>query len=344
MTNKVSMALYWAASCGGCEVAVLDVNERILDLVAVADIVFWPVGIDVKKTDIEAMEDGEIDLCLFNGAIRTSENEEMANLLRQKSKVMVAFGSCSAFGGIVGLANVSDRARTFDTVYLNNPTTKNPDGTVPQQLTKVPEGELTLPEYYDTVLTLDDVVDVDIVMPGCPPTVNLINAVIDIVAAAVNDGAALPPKGTVVASDKTLCDECDRENKGKTLTKLYRPHEITPNTDECLLDQGIICVGPATRAGCEARCINANMPCRGCMGPTAAVIEQGGSMLSAISSILDYSDAESKRTDEEIEAIMSQIVDPLGLFYRFTLPKGSISRVVTEKKAELIADARGGGK
>jgi F420-non-reducing hydrogenase small subunit len=103
---KAKLALYWAASCGGCDVAVLDTNEKILDIAALADIVLWPIAVDFKYHHIEAMKDGEIDLCLFNGAIRNSEQEKIARLLRSKSKVMIAFGSCACFGGIPGLANL----------------------------------------------------------------------------------------------------------------------------------------------------------------------------------------------------------------------------------------------
>ena len=93
--EKGKLALYWAASCGGCEIAVLAINEKILDVAALFDIVFWPVAIDAKVHDVERMADGEIDVCLFNGGIRTSEQEYMAQLLRRKSKVLVAFGSCA---------------------------------------------------------------------------------------------------------------------------------------------------------------------------------------------------------------------------------------------------------
>ena len=94
--TKPKLALYWAASCGGCEIAVLDIQDKILDVANFFDIVFWPVAVDAKIKDVEAMPDQSIDLCLFNGAIRTSENEKMAHLLRQKSKILVAFGSIPA--------------------------------------------------------------------------------------------------------------------------------------------------------------------------------------------------------------------------------------------------------
>ncbi len=85
---KLKLALYWAASCGGCEIAQLQIGEKLLKLAEVADIVFWPVAIDVKYKDVEAMPDKSIDVCLFNGGIRTSEQEHLAKLLREKSKVL----------------------------------------------------------------------------------------------------------------------------------------------------------------------------------------------------------------------------------------------------------------
>ncbi|MCJ7630988.1 oxidoreductase, partial [Candidatus Bathyarchaeota archaeon] len=102
--GKLKFAFYWAASCGGCEIAVLDINEKILDVIGLADIVFWPVALDIKYKDVEAMPDKSIDVCFFNGAIRNSENEHMARLLREKAKTLVAFGSCANEGCVIGLA------------------------------------------------------------------------------------------------------------------------------------------------------------------------------------------------------------------------------------------------
>src|SRR5512143_3579852 len=95
---KPKFAMYWAAACGGCEIAVLNINEAILDVDANFDVVFWPVAMDAKYHDVEAMADGEITLCLFNGGIRNDENAEIARLARRKSQILVAFGSCAVDG------------------------------------------------------------------------------------------------------------------------------------------------------------------------------------------------------------------------------------------------------
>ncbi len=92
---KPKVALYWIAGCGGCDVAVLDTNEKILDIASMVDIVFWPIALDFKYHHVEAMPDNSIDLALVNGAVRNTEHKKMAELLRAKSKAMVAFGSCA---------------------------------------------------------------------------------------------------------------------------------------------------------------------------------------------------------------------------------------------------------
>ena len=92
--------MYWAASCGGCEISLVNIQEKILEVDANFNFMFCPCLIDTKKKDIQALPDKSIALTLFNGAIRTEENEEMAHLLRQKSQTLVAFGSCSYAGSI----------------------------------------------------------------------------------------------------------------------------------------------------------------------------------------------------------------------------------------------------
>jgi F420-non-reducing hydrogenase small subunit len=315
--SKPKLALYWAASCGGCEVTVLDIEDKILDVAGFFDIVFWPCAMDFKYKDVEAMEDGSIDLCLFNGAIRNSENEAMAHLLRRKAKVLVAFGSCALDGCIPGLANLTTREAIFQTVYQESPSTPNPERTRPVPHFAAPEGELDIPEVYESVRTLGQVVPVEYFIPGCPPQPPQIVAVMS----AIMSGAQLPPAGSVIgAGEKTCCDECSRPRNEKRLKRFYRPFEIEAKPDECLLDQGIICLGPATRSGCGALCVKANMPCRGCYGAAPNVADQGVKMVSAISSVIGSQDP------AEINSILDQIVDPVGTFYRFSVPNSMLFR------------------
>ena len=140
--GKFKFAMYWAGSCGGCEIALLEIKEKIIEVDQNYDVVFWPAATDFKYKDLEAYDDGYIDVCLFNGCVRNSENEHLANLLRRKSKVLVAFGACAVMGGIPGLANVADAAEIKELVYTKNPSVDNPDGIFPQETYSAPEGEL----------------------------------------------------------------------------------------------------------------------------------------------------------------------------------------------------------
>ncbi|MFH1259282.1 MAG: oxidoreductase [Elusimicrobiota bacterium] len=309
--GKLKLALYWGASCGGCEIAALDINEKILAVAAVADILLWPLVVDGKYKDIEALPDKTIDVCLFNGGIRNSEAEHRAKMLRVKSKTLVAFGACAGLGGVPGLANQFSREEILERVYQTTPSTVNPEKVRPQTKTKMPEGELEIPEFFPRVLPLDEVVSVDYYLPGCPPTAEWVLKAID--AIVKNQW---PAPGSVIGLEKAVCDECPLERKSeRSIKKFYRPQEIIPEPKKCLLEQGIICCGPATRSGCKARCLEVNIPCRGCYGPPPGVVDQGAKMLSAVASLID-SDQE-----EEIDQIISGIKDPLGIFYQFSLPK-----------------------
>ena len=324
--EKLKIAFYWAASCGGCEIAVLDINEKILDVVSIADIVFWPVAIDVKYKDVENMPDNYIDVCFFNGSVRSEEQEHMAKLLRRKAKILVAFGSCAQEGCIPGLANLHDRKEIFSKVYLQSKSVLNPKAILPQTKTEVKEGVLKLPEFYDTVKTLDQTVKVDYYLPGCPPPVKLITNAVE--AIAKNE---LPAKGSVLAPLKSVCDECPRKKESKKISKIYRVHEKVPEPEKCLLEQGIICIGPATRSGCGAQCLTVDMPCTGCGGPCPNSPEQGAAMMSALASILGLESEQEHYTEEDVEKLMSQIVDPVGTFYMYSLPSSLLRRKVMKQ-------------
>jgi F420-non-reducing hydrogenase small subunit len=316
VNKKLQIALYWGAGCGGCDVAVLDTHEFILDIAAACDIRLWPIAADGKYKDVEAMQDKELDLTLFNGAIRNSENEHVAKLLRQKSKLMVAFGSCAHMGGIPGLANLVTKEQIFQTAYLSNASIQPDNATVPKQHTKLDGIELTLPKIYNRAYKLDQAVDVDYYVPGCPPAPKQIKVVIGAIASG-----NLPAKGSVVgASDRALCDECKREKSEKKVAKFYRPWQIIQDPKKCLMEQGIPCAGSATRGGCGVQCPDSNMPCRGCYGPLPGVVDQGAKLLSAIASVIDA------KEPAEIDRIIDDIPDFTTLAYRFGLPASLLQR------------------
>jgi len=328
---KPKFAMYWAASCGGCEIAVLNIHEKILDVDANFDVVFWPVAMDAKYKDVEAMEDSSILLTLFNGGIRNDENEHIAKLLRRKSKLLVAFGSCANEGCIPGLANLSPAEEIVYTAF-NTITTDNPNQIYPRISFDVPEGEVHIPTLLPVLKTLDQVVDVDYYMPGCPPESHQIAAVIDLVVQVLQGKAQLPPKGTVIgAGNSTVCDECKRTRDEKLIRQFKRIQEIAPaDSTLCLLEQGIPCNGPATRSGCNARCPVAGAQCIGCYGPAEGVLDYGARLISAFASVVDAKES------EEIDRVLDGLVDPTGQFYRFNLANSLLKAGVPAWKKEKV--------
>jgi F420-non-reducing hydrogenase small subunit len=306
---KLKFAFCPSASCGGCEIAVVDIDEVILKVAELADLVYWPTALDFKDKDLEALPDGGIDVGFFNGAIRNDHDAHHAHLMRRKSKVLVAFGACAHLGGIPGLGNFCTIADIMSKSYERTFTTVNPDKVYPQPVSQVAEGELTLPAQLPRVYALNQLVDVDYYLPGCPPQPKWIVAAVT----AVAEGT-LPPKGAVIAGAKAVCDECPRKRtEEKQITAFKRIHVVEPDPEKCYLEQGIICCGPATRDGCEAACIQAQQPCRGCFGPAANVIDVGAKLASAIAAVAVAD------TGADAEKLMGSLDDPAGYFYRFSL-------------------------
>jgi F420-non-reducing hydrogenase small subunit len=290
--------------------------------VAAVDIVFWPCAMDFKYSDVEALKDGELAVSFVNGAVRTSEQEHIARLLRKKTAAVIAFGSCACMGGIPALANLTSKKEILSRSYLDSPTVVNGEGTVPVQSMTMGGRELTLPELDETVRTLSDVIEVDYYLPGCPPTpASLAGAIKALLS------GTLPPKGAVLLPDKPLCASCDRNaTKPDTpaIRELRRIGRVAADPAVCLLAQGLLCMGPATRDGCGFPCVKGNMPCTGCGGPVSGA-DQGARMISLLGGVID--------ADEKGFAdAAADLVDPAGTLYRYSM------------SASLLGGRRGEGR
>lgn len=315
---RPKIALYWCASCGGCEETVVDLAERVLDLAGLVDIVFWPVALDYKLSDVEALDDKSIDVALINGGVRTTENERVVRILREKAKYVIAFGACSSWGGIPGLANLSSREEILDWVYSKAPTNANEKNTRPAGATE--NGvNLELPTLLAQLEPLDRVIEVDYYVPGCPPTPDVTwNAVQTIIS------GPLPPRGSVIGADsRALCHSCPLKGTkpDKVMVREFRRiTEFVPDLSKCLLTQGVPCLGPVTRGGCEALCVKGGMPCTGCFGPVDGVKDFGARAVSYLASVLDLED------EKEIDNALSRLTDVVGLAYKYSLPTSELRR------------------
>jgi F420-non-reducing hydrogenase small subunit len=292
---------------------VVDLAEDILGVVERVNIIFWPCAMDFKKADLEAVPDGSLLATLLNGAVRSSEQEEMVRLLRRKSRYLIAYGSCACSGGVPALANQFSREQILRFVYEQAPTNVNEGGTRPLERCDQQGCQVTLPTFRHAVRCLDQVVDVDYYVPGCPPTAKITQAAIG----ALLDGR-MPPKGSVLSPDIALCEECSRRDSKPAdlaFTGFKRPVEKLLDPDICFLAQGVVCMGPGTRQGCGAQCPSGNMPCTGCFGGTDRVKDHGAKMLSSLCANL------APREEADIDRALAGIPDPVGTLYRYGLAR-----------------------
>lgn len=315
--NKQQIAITWNSSCGGCDESIVDLEEKMLDIASKVEFVFWPCAMDFKYDDVKKLKERSITASLINGGIQNSEQEEIVKLLREKSQYVVAFGSCAWLGGVPSLINLKTREGMFDVSYISAPTVINNKKILPRKESSAEGYRLTLPEIYETLYILDDVIDVDYYLPGCPPSTDLI---VDALMRIIKGD--LPEKGTVLAPQKTLCATCIRnETKPEDLSldEIKRIHQIQADPEICFLAQKVICMGPATRDGCGHPCINGNMPCTGCFGPAEGT-DQGAKMISALGSII------KGENREDVDRVIDGIVDPAGTFYRYSTASSLLGR------------------
>lgn len=313
--KKKKVAIFAASGCRGCEHAILNIHYQVQSLSRWIDVVFWPYLLGSEPSDLDRLD--AVDVCFFAGAVTTADQRRMAERLRAKSEIMVACGSCAAFGGMPSLTNLKkDGRQGLNTALGQGDTGKHP----------------MLPQMEKRVAALEQVVPVDYVIPGCQPTQSLLWAGIQAlacgprsqsklsyaaarlpvaVAQAVTAGIA-PPKGTCFAGDKAVCASCSRVKEEKKFKAAIRPYEEYEESGRCLLEQGLVCLGISTREGCGGLCTGVGQPCRGCFGKAEAVYDPGAKMVSAVSSTFD------SENQEEIEQMAAELIDLSGTFYRYT--------------------------
>lgn len=278
---KVKVLSEWLNSCSGCEIAVVDMGERLLDVLNLVDFVHIPVLMDNKYYgqlgDRKHLALPEADVGLISGGIRNAEHLELAEEIRKKCKIVIALGTCATHGGIPSLSNSYGNNEIKDR-YYSTETTDKPEN--------YPSNGI--PELLDSCYALDEKIHVDVYLPGCAPHPDQVFEAL----------VALLEGRPADLSTKSVCDTCPtrREGKGdlKKLTRFLKApkHDgfAEPlDTMRCLLEQGILCMGAVTRAGCGGnnvtpRCLSVRVPCRGCYGPVKQDGNQMMDMLNALAS------------------------------------------------------------
>ncbi|HYA60531.1 MAG TPA: hypothetical protein VED16_00430 [Candidatus Acidoferrum sp.] len=300
MGDKVTVQEDWLCVCSGCEIAVLDLHESLLDVLQAIEFVRIPVLMDIKDFDQHTT------VGILSGGIRNEENAHVAKKVRETSDIVIALGSCAAFGGIPGANNINLMPDIKQAVLTTTSTA--PDQALPTK---------EIPKLFDTLRPLSDVIKVDYFIPGCPPSPDTIASVL----------TALLQGQEPQLSKRNVCDECSRTRDEKKIIDIKRTIEANGNGEECLLNQGFMCLGPATRSGCGAQCPDANSPCAGCYGAADGSYEQGAAMLNVVASAYGLDEDSSV----DLEELSKEVYDPIGTFYRYTMPVSFIKSKVVEK-------------
>lgn len=235
------------ASCAGCHASLIDIYEDWLELLKKVEVVYSPLLMDVKEPP------ENIDIAIIGGAVRNKENMEHVKKLRQRSKIVIAFGTCACYGGVSGLSIIHSRDEILKGVYETNPhiTSK----VVPNQ---------EIPELLYRGYAVGDIINVDYFITGCPPKeVFLRQILLPLIDGKLPD---LPKK--------SVCSECDREMVLVKNWKIKRRYEGIPEEKTCLLGQGYLCLGSVTFGRCHALCTHHGIPCHGCGGPSLDVLRE----------------------------------------------------------------------
>jgi len=410
--------------------SLLNAHLGLLPVLPALEIVYWPAVVDFKHDSLKAREDGSILVGFIEGAIRTKEDYENVKLMRQKCALIIAFGSCSCYGNVAGLANQWDIEECKKRKFMEVESAT--DQTIPTQ---------HVPPFQDKIVNVDEVINVDVYMAGCPPkTEQIISSIVfllgqkpfpmndlafcndcaiknsclldagtlcfgpitsigcslkctsdrkpcvgcfgpaktvdsraeklnsmtknlgsissgdkknlyefltlflniplmagfdlagDILKQVKKRGAPetplanMPPTTTEIAGSlmgflrdnpnfteiSNVCDTCPRIIGSKsTMTRVKRDYEGLPNMDDCLIEQGYICMGPVTRAGCGGLCIKVNAPCTGCYGQTEWGVNQAERFADTV--LKGFNVSLSK------QELLAQVKDPIGTFEKFTL-------------------------
>lgn len=154
--GKIRLATVWLSGCSGCHMSLLDIDEALIELAERFELCKSPL------TDIKEFPEDGVDITLIEGAVANDEHVEIARTARSSSKIVVALGDCAVTGNVPALRNGIPPERLIEEIYGPDLTT---DGTLPRTV---------VPRLLERVRPLNEVIDVDYSIHGCPPPPGLI--------------------------------------------------------------------------------------------------------------------------------------------------------------------------
>lgn len=307
--RKVRLNTDWLSSCGGCHVAIVDLHEKLLGVLEAVEIQHCPVLTDVKSYP-------EAEIGILTGAIRTAHDRHVAEEMREKCKTIIAFGTCAVYGGLPGAALTHSREDIMKRVYIDSPSTKTDI---------CPDAEIS--ELEKMVTPVDEVIDIDLYLPGCPPhPYFILNALISLV------------NGRQPKADQTsVCAKCRRQMKKTDVKVIKDNHDGIPEDETCFLSQGYLCLGSVTLDRCLAPCPNQGIMCTGCAGPTMQVLTEPNRDIRT-----EISDRMSRLTEIEPASIQARMEKSAKTHYAYAMATKMIGNKPTFLIKKWIADVEAG--
>ncbi len=249
--SRVKVAFNQCSDCWGCHQSLLNAHLGLLPLLPALEIVYWPCVVDFKYNSLENREDGEILVGFIEGSLRTKQDVDAAKLMRRKCQLIIAFGSCSCYGNVHGLANESNLEQLTRRKFLEVESIADNSNRVPDK---------HVPKFEKKIVPLDNIIKVDAYMSGCPPKPeHIISSILFLLG-----------QKPFPVNESAFCNECPLNQEG------------------CLLDKGQLCFGSITSSGCSIKCPTNGNACVGCMGPAkivASKIDKLNSMTDDLSSM-----------------------------------------------------------
>lgn len=251
MQMPAKVAFMQLSSCWGCHQSLLNAHLDLLPVLPQLEIVYWPAVVDFKLDSLKEREDGEIIVGFIEGAIRNEQDRANTLLMRKKCKIIVAIGACANHGSVIGLANLSNKEDLLKTKFVDAPSIVESE--VPG---KWPNEYVT--ETTDRLYTVSQIIDVEVKIPGCPPTTNNIITSIAYLLGLLSPGS--PNRDP----NKNVCETCSLYEAG------------------CFLDKGQACFGSVTAGGCSLKCPDKGTPCVGCFKTTTKIDDKSKKLMEVL--------------------------------------------------------------
>lgn len=243
MGDKARVSIEWLSGCSGCELGIVDLHEKLLEVLDEIELVRIPILMDTKDY-VQA------DVGLITGSLRTEHDIHAARAMREACGAIIAFGTCPVYGGPHSSAYPHTTQELLDGAFLHNPTTRT--SVAPDDVPKLLEGNRPL----------DSEIEVDLYLPGCPPH-----------AAYIFEGLMALLRGREPTfGHRNVCFNCERTMRKTDVSEIRRTYDGAFEPDVCFLSQGCLCFGSVTLDRCMAPCMKVGVPCFSCGGPSQPII------------------------------------------------------------------------